>query len=211
MPLIAALAARHGFAGQRARAHRRHGDRRWSLSGEVVFAPDGGFAGFPGRADRPTATATPSRPSRRMAAIDQALDEALRSPLDRIIDCAERIVERADGPLRSDYAAYASDIAAAARHLLSVIRSMSEEPAQGAADDRSRRARRRSGGAARSRRPRRAGSRIAVEASQAAAGQRRRARGHPDPRQSDRQCGPPFARRRHGRPCASTRPPGPRR
>ena len=62
--------------------------------------------------------------------IDQALDEALRSPLDRIIDCAEQIAARSEGPLRSDYAAYASDISAAARHLLSVIHSMSEEPTQ---------------------------------------------------------------------------------
>ncbi|HEX4762024.1 MAG TPA: HAMP domain-containing sensor histidine kinase, partial [Sphingomicrobium sp.] len=40
-------------------------------------------------------------------------------------------VERADGPLRSDYASYGNDIAAAARHLLSVIRSMSEDPTEG--------------------------------------------------------------------------------
>jgi signal transduction histidine kinase len=63
--------------------------------------------------------------------IDQALDEALRSPLDRIIDAAESIAERSHGPLRSDYTAYANDIAAAARHLLSVIHSMSEEPGSG--------------------------------------------------------------------------------
>ena len=61
-------------------------------------------------------------------ALDPSLDEALRSPLDRIIDCAERIADRSDGPLRSDYAVYATDIAAAARHLLSVIHSMSEDP-----------------------------------------------------------------------------------
>jgi signal transduction histidine kinase len=55
------------------------------------------------------------------------LDEALRSPLDRIIAAAERIVDRSEGPLRSDYAAYAGDIAAAGRHLLSVIRTMTEQ------------------------------------------------------------------------------------
>ena len=36
-----------------------------------------------------------------------------------------------DGPLRSDYAGYGGDIASAARHLLSVIRSMSEDPTEG--------------------------------------------------------------------------------
>jgi signal transduction histidine kinase len=60
---------------------------------------------------------------------DPALDEALRSPLDRIIAAAERIVDRSEGPLRSDYAAYAGDIAAAGRHLLSVIRTMTEQEA----------------------------------------------------------------------------------
>jgi signal transduction histidine kinase len=64
------------------------------------------------------------------ASIDPALDQALRSPLARIIEAAEGIVDRADGPLRSDYATYAGDIAAAARHLLSVIRSMVDQPAE---------------------------------------------------------------------------------
>ena len=95
----------------------------------MVTAADGSFAGFRGRRRRRRRrlTAEPGR----TAAFDHALDEALRSPLDRIIESAERIVERADGPLRSDYASYGTDIAAAARHLLSVIRSMSEEPTQG--------------------------------------------------------------------------------
>ena len=56
--------------------------------------------------------------------------EALRSPLDRIIESADRIVQQTEGPLRSDYADYATDIAAAARHLLSVIRSMNGETGQ---------------------------------------------------------------------------------
>jgi signal transduction histidine kinase len=75
-----------------------------------------------------SAPAVPSQS--RTAAFDNALDEVLRSPLDRIIESAERIVERADGPLRSDYASYGTDIAAAARHLLSVLTSMRDEPAQ---------------------------------------------------------------------------------
>lgn len=129
LPLVAALAARHGFSAQPARA--RSGDLGVALllSGEVMFASDGSFAGFSGRAvsngDGAPQQATPH------LAIDQALNEALRSPLDRIIESAERIADRSDGPLRSDYAAYASDISAAARHLLSVVHSMSEEPGQG--------------------------------------------------------------------------------
>ena len=66
---------------------------------------------------------------------DPALDEALRSPLDRIIAAAERISDRSEGPLRSDYAAYAGDIAAAGRHLLSVIRTMTEQESAKAASE----------------------------------------------------------------------------
>ncbi|MEO6255228.1 MAG: HAMP domain-containing sensor histidine kinase [Sphingomicrobium sp.] len=130
MPLVAALAARHGFSAQPARA--RNGDPGvvLSLSGDVIFAADGDFAGFAGRATA-NGNGAAHQVQPPLAAIDEALNEALRSPLDRIIDCAERIADRADGPLRSDYAAYASDISAAARHLLSVIHSMSEEPGQG--------------------------------------------------------------------------------
>lgn len=129
MPLISALAARRAFTGQRARS-RSDETRSILLNGEVVAGADGAFAGFQGTAEVGESATAVSDPE-MTAAFDHALDEALRSPLDRIIESAERIVERADGPLRSDYASYGNDIAAAARHLLSVIRSMSEDPAQG--------------------------------------------------------------------------------
>jgi signal transduction histidine kinase len=129
MPLISALASRRAFTGQRARS-RGDDSREVTLSGEVVTGADGGFAGFRGTAETRDA-GTEAVVQARTSAFDNALDEALRAPLDRIIESAERIVERADGPLRSDYASYGNDIATAARHLLSVIRSMSEDPAQG--------------------------------------------------------------------------------
>lgn len=129
MPLIAALAARRSFTGQRARS-RADDSRTLELGGEVVTGADGNFAGFRGAAQVAQNAQVPPEPS-RTAAFDDALDEALRSPLDRIIDSAERIVERADGPLRNEYASYGGDIAAAARHLLSVIRSMREDPTRG--------------------------------------------------------------------------------
>ncbi len=129
MPLISALAARRGFSGQHARS-RSDDSREVVLGGEVVTGADGSFAGFRGsvQSNGAPATAAPAR----TAAFDHALDEVLRSPLDRIIESAERIVERSDGPLRSDYAGYGNDIAAAARHLLSVLTSMSEQPAASA-------------------------------------------------------------------------------
>jgi len=125
MPLISALAARRSFTGQHARS-RVNESRLVMLSGEVVTGADGGFAGFRGSVQSNGAAA--SAPA-RTAAFDEVLDEVLRSPLDRIIQSAERIVERSDGPLRSDYASYGKDIAGAARHLLSVLSSMNEEPA----------------------------------------------------------------------------------
>jgi signal transduction histidine kinase len=129
MPLVSALAARRGFSGQRARSRGDDG-HTVILKGEVVTAADGSFAGFRGSAESERGGVV-SAETGRTSAFDHALDEALRSPLDRIIESAERIVERADGPLRSDYANYGTDIAAAARHLLSVIRSMSEDPTHG--------------------------------------------------------------------------------
>ena len=129
MSLISGLAARRSFTGQRARSRADDG-RTLELNGEIVTTADGAFAGFRGIADVAQGTQVASEPS-RTAAFDDALDQALRSPLDRIIESAERIVERADGPLRNEYASYGGDIAAAARHLLSVIQSMSEDPTRG--------------------------------------------------------------------------------
>ena len=126
MPLISALAARRSFTGQRARSRSEEG-RSLVLTGEVVTSADGAFAGFRGTAEAEQTSGDLGQSSERSAAFDDALDEALRSPLDRIIESAERIVERADGPLRSDYANYGGDIAAAARHLLSVVRAMNED------------------------------------------------------------------------------------
>jgi signal transduction histidine kinase len=127
MPLISALAARRGFTGQRARSRSDDG-ATLVLNGEVVSAADGSFAGFRGTAESEKQSAGTA--PKRSAGFDQALDELLRSPIDRIIESAEQIVARSDGPLRSDYASYGNDIATAARHLLSVLRAMSEDPTQ---------------------------------------------------------------------------------
>jgi signal transduction histidine kinase len=125
MPLLSAVASRREFSGQPARS-RADESRALILGGEVVSSADGHFAGFRGTAE--TAEFAPAGGDlQRNAAFDDALDEALRSPLDRIIEMAERIVERSDGPLRSDYASYGGDIATAARHLLSVVDSMRKD------------------------------------------------------------------------------------
>ena len=126
LPLLAGLAARAAFAGQQ--ASPRTGDGvSLLLSGDVLRDEAGKFAGFAGRALPPTRvlSVVPSiEPDGD--GFTAGLDRALRTPLDRIIAAADKIVERSDGPLRSDYASYATDIAAAGRHLMSVIRTMSE-------------------------------------------------------------------------------------
>ncbi len=122
MPLLTALVSRQDFAGQRARS--RGGELQLTLEGSALQGRRNGFIGYEitVAVDGEPKAAAPVR-------FDPALDEALRSPLDRIIAAAERIVDRSEGPLRSDYAAYAGDIAAAGRHLLSVIRTMTEQEA----------------------------------------------------------------------------------
>lgn len=129
MPLLSALAMRRAFTGQRARS-RRDESHILTLAGEVVNAAEGAFAGFRGTAATENERDGGSPPGKTVA-FDEVLEDVLRSPLDRIIETAERIVERADGPLRNDYASYGTDIAAAARHLLSVVGAMNEEPAPG--------------------------------------------------------------------------------
>ncbi len=124
MPLIGALAARHGFSGQRARLRAGEG-QTIMLSGEIVTAADGGFAGFRGGAQANGDSGPTLAPAGQAApALDESLDEVLRQPLRRILESAGRIIDRADGPLRGDYANYGNDIAAAARHLNSVIEGM---------------------------------------------------------------------------------------
>lgn len=121
LPLLGAVAARQNFQDQRATLHDDP-QVELLLSGEPIEAPDGSFAGFHGDIvfvgadDQPLGQSAP------------AFDELLRPPLDAIISEAEHIAERSEGPLRSDYAAYASDIAAAGRHLIEVLRSMGSEP-----------------------------------------------------------------------------------
>ena len=125
MPLLTALGNHDDFAGQRARLRGQNDDSAVTLKGIALRTAADRFDGYEIEIDRPS-QAVANAP----AMLDPALDEALRSPLDRIIAAAERISDRSEGPLRSDYAAYAGDIAAAGRHLLSVIHAMTGQEAE---------------------------------------------------------------------------------
>jgi signal transduction histidine kinase len=132
MPLLTAVSARNAFSGQYAAA-RNGQSHKLVLEGNPMAGADGQFDGFRGRAkaEQVTHRDAANEAGNSMMSIDPALDHALRSPLARIIEAAEGIADRADGPLRSDYATYAGDISAAARHLLSVIRAMVDQPPEG--------------------------------------------------------------------------------
>ena len=121
MPLLDALASRSEFSGQKVSV--RSTGQELIFDGTAILGPDGVFAGFEGSAtvgDAPVAAA--DRP-----ALDPAVQTALRSPLDRIVQSAEEMSASTDSSVSEDYVAYAADIAAAARHLLSVIRSLGEQ------------------------------------------------------------------------------------
>lgn len=120
LPLVEALATRSSFSGQPVTA--RSGGTRLLLSGEVSVGAGGRFAGFEGTATPLDATVEPPRP-----VVDREIHTALRSPLDSIVRTAQDMIERSAGAGRDEYAAYAGDIATAARHLLSVVRSLGEK------------------------------------------------------------------------------------
>ena len=195
MPLLAAVATRARGRGPARRVAPATAAPNWSSTPIRRSTMQGRFAGFHAR-DPPRRRR--GRRRRRPPVFEDSLDEALRSPLARIISAADHIVERGDGPLRSDYANYASDIAAAGRHLLSVIRAMGQGDAAAAQRiDLEQLAAKRSGWSSRS--PTSAASPSPSAAPTRPAGRGRGARRRPDPRQHHRQCGAPLARRRQRR------------
>lgn len=130
MPIINALAARSDFAGQRAQS-RVSSEMELSISGAAEIGPDGAFCGFRGRAQvdgEMPASANRVTQAPGHQRLDSSFDAVLRIPIERIIGEAEQISGRTDGPLRGDYAGYGADIAAAARHLLSVLSAMGDDP-----------------------------------------------------------------------------------
>lgn len=109
----------------------------YAMRGHPLIDQQGRFAGYrldlyedqqPSDAALPvdgaTALKPPTPPRERI--FGTQLVPALRQPLDRIIANAETISARLQGPLRSEYASYASDIADAGRHLLSLVEDLSD-------------------------------------------------------------------------------------
>lgn len=129
LPILAALAEQRPFQGQAAELKGASGGgARFLLSGVPLIDGAGRFTGFRGSAASVVADEYEPLPSLEergpvvdAAAFGERLDRALREPLDHIIANAETLGSQLEGPLRRDYANYASDIAAAGRHLLSLV------------------------------------------------------------------------------------------
>ena len=121
VPILEALAAQTPFDAQPA-AVRATG-ARVMLSGTPILDAGGRFGGFAGGVRTGNAQAETSQSSGEGFGdiFGTRLDKALRLPLGRIVANADSIAERLDGPLAEEYADYASDIAAAGRHLLGLV------------------------------------------------------------------------------------------
>ncbi|HKR17617.1 HAMP domain-containing sensor histidine kinase [Rhizorhapis sp.] len=128
-PILKAMAERVPFLDQHA-AVRERPQERYVLSGFPIFDAHGSLVGYRGKAAAagiPAAQGTPTPEQGAYAHMfGQRLDRALRKPLGRIIANAETISGQLQGPLRRDYAAYASDIAAAGRHLMELVDDLAD-------------------------------------------------------------------------------------
>lgn len=118
VPLVEALARREPLAGQPATV--RGDDTRVLLSAAVRRDAAGRFGGFVGTAREEQGVADEAGPP-LAAAFTTGLDRALRRPLAQIIANADSINAATEGPVPTDYADYAADIANAGRHLLALV------------------------------------------------------------------------------------------
>jgi two-component sensor histidine kinase len=126
LPILTALAAQRRFDDQIAEL-RGPGKPCYRLGGVPLIDGAGRFGGYRGSATRILEPKPPAPDSHPLLTLDNSpafgerLDKALRGPLDHIIANAETIGAQGDGPLRKDYAGYATDIATAGRHLLALV------------------------------------------------------------------------------------------
>lgn len=122
MPILGVLTVHQPFEGQPATV--RATGQSVTLSAHPRLNSEGLFAGYVG-AVKAAERERPERPAEGQSdpldAFSARLDRALRAPLGRIIANADSIHAQTDGPIRRDYADYASDIASAGRHLLGLV------------------------------------------------------------------------------------------
>lgn len=130
MAMLRAFAQRRAFRDQTA-ALISDPARSFRLSGFPMFDLAGQLTGYRGTAFPLEQTVVV--PMEQDAAValypgefGKRLDRSLRQPLGRIIANADTISAQLEGPLRPDYADYATDIAAAGRHLMALVDDLAD-------------------------------------------------------------------------------------
>lgn len=121
MPMLGVLTVHQPFERQAATV--RATGQAVTLSANPTLNAEGLFAGYVGAVRAGTREPRPAddRSTDPLDAFSARLDRALRTPLGRIIANADSIHAQTEGPIRRDYADYASDIASAGRHLLGLV------------------------------------------------------------------------------------------
>ncbi len=118
------LTARQSFVG--VEALLLPGGQDLEVSAVARFDGPGRFAGYAGGV-RMKSAAVPSPVEDGVpATFARRLERALRLPLGRIIANADSISAQTEGPVAPDYAAYASDIASAGRHLMALVDDLAD-------------------------------------------------------------------------------------
>lgn len=124
LPILNALAEHQRFERQQA-VLRNDEAHTVELTAVPLIDGNGRFAGFHGTAiglaGEKSEKDAPETSAPVPDAFGRQINQALRAPLDRIVASAHSIEAQLDGPIRSDYAEYAGDIAQAGRHLLGLI------------------------------------------------------------------------------------------
>lgn len=125
LPWLEAIAERTAFTNQPAMLRVDEGA---ILLDGVPRLEDGRFLGYAIRVRSPEAL------DKSEPAAMPPLDDLLKEPLASIIEQAEEIAARSQGPLKTDYAGYGTDIATAARHLLELLTALGAGRSEGAVD-----------------------------------------------------------------------------
>lgn len=123
IPILIALAEHSRFDGQLAELASAPSSQ-YVLSGVPLIDGMGRFAGFRGSAvvaHQPDSEVEVTESPSDGGAFGERLDQALRTPLNHIVNAAELLRAQNEGPLRREYTAYATDIASAGRHLLAMV------------------------------------------------------------------------------------------
>lgn len=124
LPLLTAVAAGRRFDGQLA-AVRGGSGALFRLSGVPMADGQGRFAGFRGAATRAGEAEAPEAAVPGGDGLGASLDAAIREPLSRIVGAAEALGTSGPGAT-PQYADYATDIASAGRHLLSLVDDLAD-------------------------------------------------------------------------------------